>query len=147
MLLVGFISALDVQSSCKFAHQKEELQELPDLACTKLCLLFALKICVCRVVQPIICSLSATHEFFWFLEPECLQGQRSNSQGKMLISTGHWQRSPVSSVHHVYVGSLGSVCAPSAGSCDDPECRYAHNRTELKEIPGLVQSQDFIELQ
>eukprot|EP00434_Breviolum_minutum_P040991 symbB.v1.2.036447.t1/scaffold5141.1/size55293/7 len=26
-------------SSCKFAHQKEELQELPDLACTKLCLL------------------------------------------------------------------------------------------------------------
>ncbi|CAK9040917.1 unnamed protein product [Durusdinium trenchii] len=23
--------------SCKFAHQKEELQELPDLACTKLC--------------------------------------------------------------------------------------------------------------
>lgn len=24
-------------SSCKFAHQKEELQELPDLACTKLC--------------------------------------------------------------------------------------------------------------
>lgn len=46
-----------------------------------------------------------------------------------------------------YAGSLGSVCAPSAGSCDDPECRYAHNRTELKEIPGLVQSQDFIELQ
>ncbi len=80
------------------------------------------------------------------LESECLQGQRSNSQGKMLISTGHRQRSPVSSVHHVYVGSVGSVCSPSAGSCDDPDCKYAHNRSELKEIPGLVQSQDFIEV-
>jgi len=26
-----------MQASCKFAHQKEELQDLPDLACTKLC--------------------------------------------------------------------------------------------------------------
>ena len=26
----------------------------------------------------------------------------------------------------------------SAGSCDDPNCRYAHNRAELKEIPGLA---------
>lgn len=25
----------------------------------------------------------------------------------------------------------------STGSCDDPNCRYAHNRGELKEIPGL----------
>ena len=35
----GFFSTAIVlmQAACKFAHQKEELQELPDLACTKLC--------------------------------------------------------------------------------------------------------------
>ena len=26
-----------VKDSCKFAHRKDELQDLPDLACTKLC--------------------------------------------------------------------------------------------------------------